>query len=216
MPKAKTQIKKITSVQKNRTTAKKKKLKIVSRKKKIPARKKRSVKKTKAAATIKASSSFAVSSALLPTPLPVVAPISMSASAIPSGMPTAAGNLPNASTYSAAESPVAYKELPPRQSRLQLWLAVLACTVIIVVFWLYLAQRNFKQLPNTFSESIKNTQVDALVNDLQQNYSELQDNMGAISNIASQADQQNANMNTNVTTPADTNNELNNLFSDLQ
>lgn len=131
-----------------------------------------------------------------PAPVPV-------ASVSPSPMPLPA----------IAPSP-AYKELPQRHNRVQLWLAVLASTIIIGVFWLYFAQRNFMQLPNVVSESIENAQVDTLVNDLQQNYSELQANMGTLSNIANQTDDQNAQVNN--TAPTNSNDELNNLFSDLQ
>jgi len=199
MPKAKTQTKKPKQVQTKRSAA-------ARRPKRAPAKKsaktKRSSKKRRAAV---------VQPSPLPTPLPVVAPISMSASALPSSLPTAAGTIPAGTTPESA----GYKELPQQHDRWQLWLAVLAAATIIFIAWLYLTQRDLANIPSSVSNSIENAQVDTLIGDIKTDYSTLQDNMKALSDVASQASGT-ANTNTTPTTTTNSNDELNNLFSDLQ
>jgi cytoskeletal protein RodZ len=136
----------------------------------------------------------------------------MSALAIPSSEPTIAGTLSPEQTYG-------YKELPQRQDRWQLWIAVVVATVVIFGVWLYIAQLRLVNFPTTVSTSIESSQVENLVTNVQSDYSQLKDNLKTLANTASQisdeADPTNDASNSPTTLPT-TNNELNNLFSDLQ
>ncbi len=100
--------------------------------------------------------------------------------------------------------------MQPRNKSM-LWLAVGGVTVIIGMLWLYSLQFTLPRISNsgpTFDEA--NPQVDEFVDTVENDWSEFQDNVDEFQNLI---DSELENSNTN--TPQTTNEELENLFSDI-
>lgn len=92
-----------------------------------------------------------------------------------------------------------------------LWLAVGGVTLIIGILWLYSLQFTLPKVSNsgpTFNEA--NPQVDEFVNTVENDWSDFQDNVGEFESLL---DNELGNKNTNTTPPTDE--QLENLFSDI-
>lgn len=98
---------------------------------------------------------------------------------------------------------------PPNKS--MLWLAVVGVTLIIGILWLYSLQFTLPKISNsgpTFNEA--NPQVDEFVDTVENDWSDFQDNVGEFENLI---DDELDNKNTSTTPPTDE--QLENLFSDI-
>lgn len=97
------------------------------------------------------------------------------------------------------------------QNKSILWLAVVGVTLIIGILWLYSLQFTLPKVSNsgpTFNEA--NPQVDEFVGTVENDWSDFQNNVGEFENLI---DDELDNKNTN--TPPPTDEQLENLFSDI-
>lgn len=107
-----------------------------------------------------------------------------------------------------------YKTLPDTRSRSKVWLAVTATSAIIMVVWLYTLQKSWLTIPQTVTESVENSNVEALVSNIEEQLSSIQSSAEVLSNQTEPLlTSPSAETTTNTSTPSG---DLNNLFSDLQ
>lgn len=108
----------------------------------------------------------------------------------------------------------AYKTLPDVRSRSKVWLAVTATSAIIMVVWLYTLQKSWLTIPQTVTESVENSNVEALVSNIEEQLSSIQSSAEVLSNQTEPLlTSPSTETTTNTSTPSG---DLNNLFSDLQ
>lgn len=97
------------------------------------------------------------------------------------------------------------------QNKSMLWLAVVGVTLIIGILWLYSLQFTLPKISNsgpTFNEA--NPQVDEFVDTVENDWSDFQDNVGEFESLIGDELE---NKNTNTNPPTDE--QLENLFSDI-
>jgi len=110
------------------------------------------------------------------------------------------------------ESPaplIAEKTLSQPPSKLKLWIGVIVTMIIIVVAWGYSLQFTLGNSGAALQDSVKKTKFDNLFTNIQQGFDDLQDSANQVTTVTT-----NTTI-TNTNTVDNSNQDLNNLFSDI-